>query len=211
MPVSEVKIKICGIYRPGDAAILNEAEPDYFGMVINFPKSHRNLTPAQAREVRGLVKRQIPAVGVFVNQPIDLICTLLEEGTINVAQLHGQESPADIEAIQTRTGKPVWKAFRVRTPEDVRAAQDSPADLILLDNGYGTGQTFDWNLAGGVGRPFALAGGLTPENLPAAIRLLHPVLVDLSSGVETDKAKDRNKVLRAVRAVRGADGYPAMI
>lgn len=202
--MSEAKIKICGVYRPGDASIINEARPDYFGMIINFPRSHRNLTIAQAREVRNLINRTIPAVGVFVDQPVELICRLLEEGVINVAQLHGHETAEDILEIQRRTGLPVWKAFRVRTREDVQEAKLSPADLVLLDNGYGTGQAFDWNLIADVGRPFALAGGLTPENIAAAIRLLHPALVDLSSGVEINQAKDRGKVLRAVEAVRKA-------
>lgn len=202
--MSETKIKVCGVYRPGDASIINEARPDYFGMIINFPKSHRNLTITQAREVRGLIARTIPAVGVFVDQPVEQICALLEEGTINVAQLHGHETAEDILEIQHRTGLPVWKAFKIRSAEDIRDARLSPADLVLLDNGYGTGQAFDWNLIADVGRPFALAGGLTPENIAATIRLLHPALVDLSSGVETDRVKDRSKVLRAVEAVRKA-------
>ena len=202
MPVPDLKIKICGIYRPEDAAVINDVQPDYFGMIINFPKSHRNLTPEQARHIRSLVDPAIPAVGVFVNQPTDLVCCLLEEDVIQIAQLHGQESADEIIRIQLRTGKPVWKAFKVRTKEDIQAAKASPADQILLDNGYGTGQVFDWNLAREMDRPFALAGGLNPDNLAEAIRTLHPSLVDLSSGVETDKVKDRDKIMRAAALVR---------
>ena len=198
----DLKIKICGIYRPEDAAVINDVQPDYFGMIINFPKSHRNLTPEQARHIRSLVDPAIPAVGVFVNQPTDLVCCLLEEDVIQIAQLHGQESADEIIRIQLRTGKPVWKAFKVRTKEDIQAAKASPADQILLDNGYGTGQVFDWNLAREMDRPFALAGGLNPDNLAEAIRTLHPSLVDLSSGVETDKVKDRDKIMRAAALVR---------
>jgi phosphoribosylanthranilate isomerase len=76
--------------------------------------------------------------------------------------------------------------------------------MVILDNGYGTGQTFDWSLAGGITRPFFLAGGLTPENIPAAIAQLDPTGLDLSSGVETDKKKDPEKMLAAVRAARAS-------
>ena len=75
---------------------------------------------------------------------------------------------------------------------DLAAAEGSAADAVLLDNGYGTGEAFDWALAADFHRPFCLAGGLTPENIPAAIQTMHPLLVDISSGVETDKKKDRD-------------------
>ncbi len=196
------EIKICGIYRAVDGELINRARPDYFGMILNFPRSHRNLTPAQAEKLRGLISREIPAVGVFVNQPVQLVIDLLNRDVIDIAQLHGAETEEEITAIRRVTGKPVWKAFQIRTSEDLERAKVSPADLILLDNGYGTGRTFDWSLVKGVGRPFGLAGGLTPENLPEALRLMNPTLVDLSSGVETDRVKDEEKVLRAVAAVR---------
>ena len=87
---------------------------------------------------------------------------------------------------------------------DLAAAEKSAADAVLLDNGYGTGEAFDWSLAAGFHRPFLLAGGLTPENIPEAIRTMRPALVDISSGVETDKKKDRDKILAAVHAARHA-------
>ena len=99
-------------------------------------------------------------------------------------------------------GRELWKAFKIRSEDDLAAAAASTADQILLDNGYGTGQTFDWSLAGGVRRPFLLAGGLTPENIPNAVAQLHPMGLDLSSGVETDRQKDRTKILAAVAAAR---------
>ena len=88
----------------------------------------------------------------------------------------------------------------MRSHADVGAAEKSAADLVLLDNGYGTGQAFDWSEAGGLCRPFILAGGLTPENIPDAVRLLRPEILDISSGVETDRVKDPEKILAAVRA-----------
>ena len=93
------------------------------------------------------------------------------------------------------TGKPVIKAFSIKTPEDVKRALRSPADYILLDQGAGgTGETFDWDLVPPVKRPFFLAGGLAPENLRAAIAKLHPWAVDISSSLETDGKKDPAKI-----------------
>ena len=99
-------------------------------------------------------------------------------------------------------GKEIWKAFPVRGPADLERAIVFPADRILLDSGQGTGRTFDWSLLRHFPRPYLLAGGLDPENLPTAIRTLHPYGVDLSSGVETDGLKDFTKIQAAVAAAR---------
>jgi phosphoribosylanthranilate isomerase len=97
----------------------------------------------------------------------------------------------------------VIQAYRIASEDDIRRARESAADYILLDHGTGTGQTFDWNLVRGIGRPFFLAGGLGPDNLREAVSRMEPFAVDMSSSVETDKVKDREKILAAVRAVRG--------
>ena len=199
------KIKICGLFRPCDIEYVNAVRPDWCGFIVNFPKSHRNRTPDQVRALRrGLAEGVVP-VGVFVDQPVEDVAALLNDGTISVAQLHGHEDAAYIAALRAAApGHPVWRAFKGRGPEDLEAAGASPADLVILDNGYGTGETFDWSMAGGVARPFLLAGGLTPENIPDAIRLLHPYGLDISSGVETDKQKDPEKIRAAVAAARKA-------
>lgn len=197
------RIKLCGLFRPEDIDFVNEAGPDYCGFVINFPKSHRSVAPEQLRALRrGLAEDVIP-VGVFVDQPPELVAQLQNEGVIRIAQLHGGEDDDYIARLRELTGgKPVWKAFRVRSAADAEAAESSCADLILLDNGKGTGQAFDWSLIQDVSRPYLLAGGLTPENLPDAVEKLRPWGVDLSSGVETEGKKDREKMLAAVAAVR---------
>lgn len=195
------KIKICGLFRPCDIEYVNAARPDWCGFIINFPKSHRNCAPDQVRALRRGLDSAVTPVGVFVDQPVEAVAALLNDGTISVAQLHGHEDAAYIAALRAAApGHPVWKAFKVRGPEDLEAANASPADLVILDNGYGTGETFDWSLAGGVARPFLLAGGLTPENIPEAIQLLHPYGLDISSGVETEKRKDPAKIQAAVDA-----------
>ncbi len=197
------KIKICGLFRPCDIDYVNEARPDWCGFIIDFPRSHRSVTPDQVRSLRAGLDPAIVPVGVFVDRPAEEAAALLNDGTIRVAQLHGREDAAYIAALRALApGKEIWKAFKVRSPEDLAAAAASPADRILLDNGYGTGQSFDWSLAGSVTRPFLLAGGLTSENIPDAVARLHPYGLDLSSGVETDRLKDRDKILAAVAAAR---------
>ena len=201
---SETKIKICGLSRHCDIEYVNEAKPDYCGFIINFPKSIRNVSPETVSELVKNLSPDITPVGVFVNEPQETILKLIGDGTLNHIQLHGQEDGAYIRELRERTDREITiiKAWKVRKTEDVKAAQESPADLVLLDNGTGTGQTFDWSLIRGIDRPFLLAGGLSPENLAEAVSQIRPWGVDLSSGVETDGVKDRRKVLAAVRAVR---------
>ena len=197
------KIKICGLYRPCDIQFVNDARPDWCGFIIDFPKSHRNVSPHEVRSLRACLAPGIMPVGVFVDQPVEQVCALLNDGTISIAQLHGHEDAAYIAALRASSpGHAVWKAFKIRSLDDLDAANASSADLVLLDNGYGTGRTFDWSLAGGVNRPFLLAGGLAPDNIPEAVAALHPYGVDISSGVETGGQKDRGKILAAVSAAR---------
>ncbi len=197
------KIKICGLMRPEDIETVNAIQPDYCGFIINFPKSHRNKTPDEVRALRANLNPAVTPVGVFVDSPVEVPASLLQDGTIAVAQLHGHEDAAYIQTLRDLVpGCTIWKAFKVRSAADLEAANASTADLVLLDNGYGTGQPFDWSLAGGVQRPFLLAGGLTPENIPEAVRQLHPLGVDISSGVETDRQKDPAKIQAAVAAAR---------
>ncbi len=197
-----MKIKICGIYREEDIAIVNEARPDYFGMVLNFPKSHRSVTQEEALRLRAGIDRKIPAVGVTVDLPMEELIALAASGCIDILQLHGHENPEMIRELREKTGKPVWKAFKIRSEADLREAVESPADKILLDNGYGTGETFDWTMVGTIDRPFILAGGIREDNIYKAFEMMRPEMFDISSGVETDKKKDREKVIRIVENVR---------
>lgn len=198
------KIKICGLFRPCDADFVNAAMPDYAGFVF-FEKSKRFVTAQQAKELRQKIDSAIPTVGVFVRAPQEQIVSLCRAGSIQVVQLHGGESPQDIESLRKQLpGVAVWQAFLVRSAEDLAAAQQSTADLVLLDNGFGTGEPFDWSLVSGVSRPFLLAGGLTPQNIPQAIERFHPYAVDISSGVETNGKKDAEKIRLAVAAARGS-------
>ena len=199
---SGTKIKICGLRRREDILAVNEAKPDYCGFIIEFPKSSRNVTGALVRELTAKLNPDIIPVGVFVNAAPERVEELLLDRTIHIAQLHGQEDEAYIRRIQKNTGHQVIKAFSVKTAQDIENALKSPADYILLDQGGGgTGQTFDWSLIPEIDRPFFLAGGLGVENLETAVRTIHPYAVDLSSSVETDGMKDRDKILKAVQLV----------
>lgn len=201
------KIKICGLNRPCDIDYVNEAGPDFAGFVIDFPKSHRNVTPHQAAKLRERLQDGILPVGVFVDEDPKTVSELLRDGTIAFAQLHGREDEAYIARLREYMAREnsccgkIVQAFRITEAADVQRAQKSSADYILLDNGQGTGKVFDWGLLCDISRPWFLAGGLTPDNLSDAIRRVHPWAVDLSSGVETDRRKDREKILAAVREV----------
>lgn len=199
------KIKICGLFRDCDIDYVNEAKPDYIGFILNFPKSHRNISPERALELRSRLAEDIRPVGVFVNQPAEVVCEAAKRARLSVIQLHGQEDNNYIADLRKRISSttPIWKAFGIRTASDLAAAQSSTADEILLDNGYGTGEVFDWSVISDFDRPFILAGGLTSGNIHEAIELFNPRVLDISSGVETDKVKDREKIFAAVRAVRG--------
>jgi phosphoribosylanthranilate isomerase len=197
------KIKICGLSRPQDIDYVNEAQPDFCGFIVNVPKSRRNVSPDTLRSLRKSLRPEVLPVGVFVNEDPETIVSLVLDGTLALVQLHGQEDEAYIAALREKISVPIIKAFRVDTRQDVENAQTSSADYILLDNGSGgTGQVFDWSLLQSAARPYILAGGLGPDNLASAVQALHPFAVDLSSGVETDGFKDREKILAAVRAVR---------
>ena len=199
-----MKIKLCGMFRDCDIDYANEAKPDYIGFILGFPKSHRNIDMETAQRLRSRLAPGIQAVGVFVDPPEAVCAEYAERGIIDVIQLHGNEGADFISRLRKLTAAPVIKAAKIRTPEDIRSVQALGADYVLLDNGTGTGRMFDHSLLNGAGlrQPFFLAGGLDPENLRQAAESVRPYCVDLSSGIETDRVKDREKMLAAVRIIR---------
>ena len=198
------KLKLCGLVRICDIEAVNRLNPEYIGFVF-AKKSRRYVDPAQARELRARLDKGISPVGVFVNESPEAIAALVRSGIIDVVQLHGSEDEDFLRKLRELVSCPIIKAFSVKTPQDVRIACESSADLILLDSGGGgTGTVFDWDLLEPIRRPWFLAGGLSPENAADAIRRLAPYGVDVSSGIETDGVKDIQKMNDFVRAVRGA-------
>ena len=194
-------IKLCGLSRPRDILAANQLRPEYIGFVF-APKSSRYISSGQTWELKALLSPQIRTVGVFVNERIDRVEELLNSGVIDMAQLHGSEAADYIRQLRTRTGKPVIQAFRITSEEDVKRAEHSMADHILLDAGAGTGTVFDWSMLQQLRRPYFLAGGLGLHNVEKAVEELHPYGVDVSSGIETDGFKDPEKMVAFVAAVR---------
>ena len=195
------KIKLCGLSRQCDIEWANELKPDYIGFIF-WSKSKRNVSPEKAKELKALLSPDIKAVGVFVDEPIENIAKLLSDNIIDLAQLHGSEDEEYIARLKALTDKPVIKAFRIKSENDITSAKNSKADFILLDSGAGTGRSFNWTLLENIDRPYFLAGGLYPENVANAIETLSPFAVDVSSGIETDNYKDKNKMTAFVKAVR---------
>lgn len=197
------KIKLCGLSRLCDIETANILKPDYVGFVF-AKKSRRYVSPEKAAILKEALAPEILSVGVFVDEDIRTVASLLEDGLIDLAQLHGSEDSSYIEHLRSLTGRPVIRAFRIKCEEDLREAQESPADYILLDSGAGTGTVFDWELVRNMTRPYFLAGGLSPDNVEEALAKLHPFAVDVSSGIETGGVKDSGKMSDFVAAVRNS-------
>ncbi len=196
------KIKLCGLFRPCDIDAANQLKPDYIGFVF-APKSKRYLSAQTASQLKKQLHPSIKAVGVFVEEMPSVIAELLNCDIIDLAQLHGKNASSTILQLRTLTEKPLIQAFQIETEEEIQAANLSPADYILLDSKFsGSGTVFDWNLLSKITRPYFLAGGLTAQNVSDAVKMFHPYAVDVSSGIETDGYKDKNKMTAFVQAVK---------
>ena len=200
--MTRTKIKICGLQRPEDILFVNEARPDFAGFIIDVPKSRRNVSPEKVRELTASLSPEILPVGVFVNAPMETILSLVKDGTLKAVQLHGQESQSYLTELKNQVSVPVIRAFSIHSAADLEKAQKSPADFVLLDNGAGgTGAAVDWSLFTSFDRPFFLAGGLNLQNIIEALKI-HPYALDVSSGVETNKVKNLEKMKAFVQAAR---------
>ena len=200
------RIKICGLRRPQDIEAVNAAGADFAGFVIEAERSCRSVSRREARILAKKLRKEIFSVGVFVDASPDLVAELLEEGTIHMAQLHGQEDEDYIFCLRQLTDKPLIQAFSIQTEGDVGRALESTADYLLFDQGRGgTGESFDWGLLPELSRPFFLAGGLGESNLEQAVRRVKPWAVDVSSSLETEGKKDPEKIRRIVELAHGLD------
>ncbi len=204
------RIKICGITSKEEARIAAQAGADAIGVVF-YPPSPRAVTIEAAATIVAALPPFVTAVGLFVNPRAEEVRAVLERVPLSLLQFHGQESAEFCRQF----GVPYLKAFpaTAATPWRTHAHAYDDAAGWLVDTPSaqhgGTGQTFDWSLLPPPQErpvPLVLAGGLTPENVGAAIRQVHPWAVDVSSGVERAKGvKDRAKIEAFVAAVRAAD------
>jgi phosphoribosylanthranilate isomerase len=207
--MSHTRIKICGLTRPQDVRAAVDAGADAIGLVF-YPPSPRNVSFEQAAELAALLPPFITAVGLFVNPEPGFVDEALQRVPLQLLQFHGDETEHECR----RYGRPWIKAARVRPGVDLLefAACHPGARGVLLDafvDGYGGGgKTFDWSLIpSGLGRPLILSGGLDPDNVREAVRVVRPWAVDVSSGVESAKGiKDADKIAAFIAGVRDADG-----
>ena len=188
---SSTKVKICGLTSPAEARFLNENHVDFAGMVLFFPKSKRNISIEQAKEIMAALDASIKRVAVVVSPSIEQI-RQIETAGFDYVQIHGE-----IPQTESAIAIPILKAFNV---SDMGSYEKYHNDSRIA--GYvfdaiepGSGKTFDWRLVDNIPRDeklLLLAGGLNPDNVRMAIEAVHPDGVDVSSGVENDDGAGKN-------------------
>jgi len=208
-------IKICGIQDPDTALAALDAGADAVGLVF-VEKSPRCVTLEQARTITAALPDQAVAVGLFVDTPGETMRQIMDDAKLTVAQLHGHESIDDLDPL---LGYPAWKAMPFDQDFQHTAGEwdhDPRVEALLVDTPPtgeltgGSGIAFDWNGLAKVrdrfAKPIILAGGLTPDNVGEAIRVVRPYAVDVSSGVESSRGvKDVGLIEAFCEAVRQAD------
>jgi phosphoribosylanthranilate isomerase len=208
-----VRVKICGITNPADAERAAALGADWIGLNF-YPKSPRYIDMAAAKLIVQGTPASVEPVALFVNEATDQMDRVADALAIRTIQVHGEQS--DLEAWQDRRW---FRALSVRDANDLRAIEArlatfrTPPAALLIDAHVpgmfgGTGQVAPWHLLGDFqpGVPIILAGGLTPDNVAAAIRIVRPYAVDVASGVESSPGKkDLDKMRRFMDAVRGAE------
>ena len=195
-----VRVKICGITRSEDASLAVELGADALGFI--FAPSPRRVSPEKARRIIASLPPFVKTVGVFVNEDRERIRDTMDFCGLDMAQLHGDESPEICRKLMPR----VIKAFRVKEEADFSAVSryEGQVRALLLDTYVkgtkgGTGKTFDWTLAaraGQFGMPVILSGGLKPENIRHAVFRAKPHAVDVNSGVEAEPGKKDLNLMR---------------
>ena len=215
-------VKICGNTSVGDALAAEEAGADFLGVVVDVPASPRSVGAARAAEIRAAVHASVAVV--LVNRPAAEIVRLAEAVQPSAVQLHGDETPEDVAALRAMLPCEIWKAIHIgpagqpMSPQALRSYEDVGVARFVVDSIVraggrtiygGTGKTADWPAARRVAAearvPCLLAGGITPENVADAIRVVAPAGVDVATGVELRPGvKDPEKMRRLVAAARGA-------
>ena len=200
------RVKICGITSVADGLMAAEAGADMIGLMF-YEQSPRYITLAQAVEISRALSPHVMRVGVFVNPSEDQVMRAISECQLGLLQFHGDEP----SMFCTQFGVMSMKAIRVRDASSIEQLAHYQTEAFLLDahskSGLGgTGEKFNWDLAKAAekyGKPLFLAGGLTPENVAEAVRIVRPFAVDVSSGVESAPGKkDPAKVAAFIKAAK---------
>jgi phosphoribosylanthranilate isomerase len=207
-----VKVKICGITSLEDALTSIEAGADAVGFVF-YPLSPRHIFPEQAADIIRCLPSFVQTVGLFVNEEQSVVNSTADQCGLDIVQLHGKETPEYCEYVRRR----VIKAFRVKDITTLDSLVQYHVSGYLLDAWSplalgGTGKTFNWEIASEAsnrGHRVILAGGLTPDNVAEAVRLVTPYAVDVSSGVECSPGrKDADKIRTFIIQARQAALFP---
>ena len=208
------EVKICGLTRPVDAEYADAAGASYLGVI--FAGGPRQRLPQQARET--LAGRRARKVGVFAEQPETEIADIAREVGLDVIQLHGASAAERVQAVRAATGLEVWAVLRTSDgtlPEEAEELADE-ADALVVDALVpgklgGSGVAIPWLELGESldamerGHRIVLAGGLTPENVAEAIDYVSPMVVDVSSGVESAPGiKDHARIRAFIAAAQSA-------
>ncbi|MBE0505047.1 MAG: phosphoribosylanthranilate isomerase [Desulfuromonadales bacterium] len=200
-----VKIKICGITEPGDALHAVDCGADALGFVF-YERSPRAITPDKAQAIIAQLPPFVTVVGLFVNEDPRIIRDVADHCHLDVIQYHGDETPETVQMAPRRS----IRALRIKGDATIDDFAAYPASGLLIDAWVegvfgGTGVLSNWQIAAEIAkkRPVILAGGLTPENVAAAIQAVRPYGVDVSSGVENAPGrKDRKKVAAFISAAQ---------
>jgi phosphoribosylanthranilate isomerase len=209
------RIKFCGITSLDDAQLAVEAGAWAVGLVL-WPGSPRHCELADAERIAASLRRRVEVAGVFVNPTLDEVAGIADGVGLTMIQLHGDEGPSFCAEVARRTGAKVIKAARVSMRADIAALERFHTDFHLLD-AYspdvpgGTGETFDWQLAGlrRTSVPLILSGGLNADNVASAIAATHPFAVDVASGTEASPGRKDPEKLRAFGAAVAATAQVA--
>ncbi len=206
--ISETKIKICGITSIEDATLAAGLGADALGFIF-YSGSKRYIDPDTAREIISALPPFLTKVGVFVNQGVEEISDIQEKTGINVVQLHGDETAEFCSSLSST----IIKAIRVKDISDLESLAQYPVQAILLDTYSdteygGTGKSFDWGILDNksISQNIILSGGLNPDNVAEAVRIVKPYAIDVSSGVEAEPGKkDHEKVKKFIEAIRNGN------
>jgi phosphoribosylanthranilate isomerase len=193
-------VKICGITNPGDARVAGDAGADAVGFI--FAESPRRIDAEEARKISIALPENVIRVGVFVDEGPAEVLRISREVGLDLAQLHGEETPEAVTALR-EAGVKVMKALRVESAASLEALDEYEADLFLLDAHSaraqgGTGERFEWGVAKSLkGRDNILvSGGLDPENVREAVEFFEPFGVDASSSLEDGPGRKNGELVR---------------
>ena len=208
-----MRVKFCGMTRLEDAREAARLGAWAIGL-IHHADSPRNVEPGVAAAIGTELRRRVEVVGVFVNPSLDDVAKAVEDESLTMVQLHGDEGPSFCAEVARRTGAKVMRAFQVRSGAEVAGAEAYRVDFHLFDGHHerargGTGESFDWELLRGRRStvPMVLSGGLDSANVADAIAVAQPFAVDVASGVEAEPGvKDHGAMAAFFEAAQAASG-----